>query len=181
MTVLGSVRSCGWAGIAFSRLFLRPGEVVNNQNLKHMKNKSAALVALGILCLAALGADKKSEPGDKATPLVGTWELVSEKWGDAKEFTAPPPERKSLKFVTPTHFVWVWVDPKTKKISNSMGGTYKLEGDAYVETPEFAFEGMEAYVGKPQKFTAKVEGDKWTHSGVLSEGQKLEEIWRKVK
>ena len=94
---------------------------------------------------------------------------------------AGPPERKSLKFITPTHFIWVWVDPKTKKISNSMGGTYKLEGDSYVETPEFAFEGMETYVGKPQKFTAKVEGDKWTHSGVLSEGQKLEEIWRKVK
>lgn len=160
---------------------MRPGEAVNNQNFNLMKSKSAAFVALGILCLAALGADKKSEPSNKETPLVGTWELISEKWGDAKEFTAPPPERKSLKFITPTHFVWVWVDPKTKKISNSMGGRYKLEGDSYEETPEFAFEGMEAYVGKQQKFTAKVEGDKWTHSGVLSEGQKLEEIWKKVK
>lgn len=146
-----------------------------------MKIKSAVFVGLGILCLAALGADKQLKPVRKATTLVGTWELVSEKWNDAREFTAPPAERKSLKFITPTHFIWVWVDPKTKKISNSMGGTYKLEGDSYVETVEFAFGGMEAYVGKQQKFTAKLEGDKWTHSGVLSGGQKLEEIWRKVK
>jgi hypothetical protein len=146
-----------------------------------MRSKSAAFLALGILCLAALGADKQSEPDKQATPLVGTWELVLEKWNDAKEFTGPSAERKSLKFITPTHFIWVHVDPTTKKISNSMGGTYKLKGDSYVETVEFAFEGMEAYVGKEQKFTAKLEGDKWTHSGVLSGGQKLEEIWRKVK
>jgi hypothetical protein len=74
-----------------------------------------------------------------------------------------------------------WTDPKTRKISNSIGGTYKHKGDSYTETIEFAFEGMEAYLGKEQKFTAKVDGDKWTHSGVLSEGQKLEEIWKRVR
>jgi hypothetical protein len=145
-----------------------------------MKSKSALFVALGLLCLVALGADNKSESGVNPTSLVGTWELVSVKYNDAKDFTAPTPERKSLKFITPTHFLWVWVNPK-KRITNSMGGTYKLEGDSYVETVEFAFEGMEAYVGKQQKFAARLEGDKWIHSGVLSEGQKIEEIWKRVQ
>jgi hypothetical protein len=76
--------------------------------------------------------------------------------------------------------VWVWVGRK-KKITNSMGGTYKHDGDSYIETPEYGFEGMEAYVTKAKKFTAKVEGEKRTHLGTLSEGQTLMEIWKRVK
>jgi hypothetical protein len=150
-----------------------------------MKKYSAMLFAITLLALAGLAADSKTSVDNgqtnKMSALVGTWEMVSSKYGDAKESSEPPADRKSLKFITPTHFLWVWVDPKTKKISNSMGGTYKYEGSSYVETPEFAFEGMEEYVGKAQKFIAKVEGDKWTHSGVLSDGMKLEEIWKRVK
>ncbi|PYJ86984.1 MAG: hypothetical protein DME22_03145 [Verrucomicrobia bacterium] len=146
-----------------------------------MKSTSVVFVALAAFGFFALAADKQSGSDKNASPIVGTWELVSEKWGDAKEFTDPPAERKSIKFITPTHWIWVWVDPKTKKITNSMGGTYKYAGDSYIEIPEFAFEGMGSYVGKEQKFTVKIEGDKWIHSGVLSAGQKLEEIWKRVK
>src|SRR5207302_1980808 len=88
-----------------------------------MRNKSAAFLGLVILCLSALGADKQSEAHNQTTSLIGTWELVSEKWNDAKEFTAPPTDRKALKFITATHFIWVHVNPTTKEISNSMGGT----------------------------------------------------------
>jgi len=126
-----------------------------------MKSTSVVFVALAAFGFFALAADKQSGSDKNASPIVGTWELVSEKWGDAKEFTDPP--------------------AKTKKITNSMGGTYKYAGDSYIEIPEFAFEGMGAYVGKEQKFTVKIEGDKWIHSGVLSAGQKLEEIWKRVK
>jgi hypothetical protein len=121
-----------------------------------MEKKSGVFVVLGILCLSVFGADHRTVAAKELSPLVGTWELISEKWNNAKEFTPPPAERKSLKYITPTHFIWVWVDPKTKKISNSMGGTYKLEGDSYVETVEFTFDGMGAYLGKQQKFTAKL-------------------------
>jgi hypothetical protein len=138
---------------------------------------------IGFLCLVALAADKPagdSKTDRKVSSLVGTWEMVSAKYGDATEFSPPPSERKSLKFITPTHFIWVWIDPN-KKVTNSMGGTCTHEGDSYIEKPEFAAEGMEAYLGKAQKFTAKVEGDKWTQSGELSDGMKLEEIWQRVK
>ena len=143
-----------------------------------MKTKMTVVAALGFLWLALVGAVKKPDGGGSS--LIGTWELVSEKWGDAKEFTPAPKERRALKFVTPTHFAWVWVDPKTSKISNSMGGTYTMDGDRYVEKVEFAYSGMEAYVGKKQKFTLTIEGDRWLQSGVLSEGQKLQEIWKRV-
>ena len=146
-----------------------------------MKTITTLLASFCVLYLAAFAAENQTVPAKNPSALVGTWELTLEKWGDEKDFTAPPANRRALKFITPTHFIWAWVDPKTKKVTNSMGGTYRLDGDSYVERVEFAFEGMGAYVGKEQKFTAKLEGDKWTHSGILSEGQKLEEIWKRVK
>jgi len=146
-----------------------------------MKNASRLLLGIVFLSLVAWAADKTSVADKSAPSLAGTWELTMEKYGDAKEFTPASGEHKSLKFVTDTHFIWVWVDPKTKKVTTSMGGRYELKGDSYVETPEFATEGMDAYLGKAQKFTAKLEGDQWTHSGQLSEGMHIEEIWKRVK
>src|SRR5437879_4561862 len=104
------------------------------------------------------------------SPLLGTWELVYEKWGDAKEFTSPPAERKSIKFITPIH---LFESGLIKKRKSPIQWAVLINTKAILTSklPSNAFEGMEAYVGKPQKFTAKVEGDKWTHSGTLSEGQ----------
>ncbi len=34
--------------------------------------------------------------------------------------------------------------------------------------------------GNPQSFTVKLEGDKWHHSGTLSTGLKLEEVWERA-
>ena len=146
-----------------------------------MKNACAVLIGIGFLGFVAWAADKASTPEKKAPSLVGTWEMTKEKYGDAKELTPATTDHKAIKFVTDTHFIWIWVDPKTKKITTSMGGRCELKGDAYTEIPDFATEGLEAYLGKEQKFTAKVEGDQWTHSGQLSEGQRIEEVWKRVK
>jgi hypothetical protein len=147
--------------------------------MKRVTIRTILGLALGCLAVGLLTAAKKSDAGTAS--LIGTWELVSEKWDDAKEFTPPSKDHQSLKFVTPTHFSWVWVDPKTKKIVNSMGGTYEYDGVKYTENVKFAFAGMGAYVGKKQAFTLKIEGDRWIQSGVLSGGQKLSEIWQRVK
>ena len=42
-------------------------------------------------------------------------------------------------------------------------------------------EGMEAFAGKPQKFTIRIEGDKLRQSGVLSNGLKIDEVWERLK
>jgi len=146
-----------------------------------MKSACTLLLSIGFLGLVAWAADKASTSNNNAPSLVGTWEMTMQQYRDAKELTPASSDHKSLKFVTDTHFIWVWVDPKTKKITTSMGGRYEQKGDSYVETPEFATEGMEAYLGKAQKFTSKLEGDQWTHSGQLSEGQRIVEVWKRVK
>ena len=56
-----------------------------------------------------------------------------------------------------------------------------MEGTTYTETIDYAGEGMEAFMGKPQKFTVRVEGDKLYQSGELSNGLKIEEVWERVK
>jgi hypothetical protein len=144
-------------------------------------NKLVAATILSLALTTIPGAEAPGPGKAPATSLVGTWEMVSTKYGDATESSPVADNLKAMKFITPTHFIWVHFDPKTKKISNSMGGTYSLSGSTYVEKPEFVFEGMDEFVGKEQKFTAKFEGDKWIHSGELSNGTKLEEVWRRVK
>ena len=56
-----------------------------------------------------------------------------------------------------------------------------MKEGAYTETVEFVGQGMESYLGKEQAFTIKIDGDKLTQSGQLSDKMKIEEIWQRVK
>lgn len=86
-----------------------------------------------------------------------------------------------MKLINPTHFTWLEIDNNSKKVLTSAGGKYTLEGETYTESLDFAGEGMEPYLGKAQKFTIRVEGDKLFQSGQLSDGLKIEENWVRVK
>jgi hypothetical protein len=130
------------------------------------------------LTAALTGAEKQAK--DVGSHL-GTWRLVSAKYGDAKEFSDVSNQGPHIKMLTADRFIWVIYDSKTKLISLSMGGSYRLQGASYTETVEFFHpEGMKIYLGKEQLFTIRVEGDKLFQSGKLSDGQKIEEIWQRV-
>ncbi len=63
-----------------------------------------------------------------------------------------------------------------------MGGSCQRQGGNYTETIEFYFpEALKEYHNKKQDFRIKVEGDKLIQTGKLSDGQKLEEVWQRVK
>ena len=113
--------------------------------------------------------------------LEGTWECVSYKSGEETRFSEFPKNEKHIKLITPTHFTWVTYDVDKKKALSTAGGTYSLEGDSYKEQIEFAGEGVEELAGKEQSFKIKVEGNKWSLSGVLSSGVKIEEVWKRVQ
>jgi hypothetical protein len=66
--------------------------------------------------------------------LVGTWKLVSAKYGGQESqlstgFT-------TLKHFTPTHFMWVSFD-KTRKVTRTGGGPYSFDGKTLEDTPEY--------------------------------------------
>ena|SRR5688572_7285054 len=153
-----------------------------------MKSPATFLALILLILLSpALIAQKPSDPKDpgvkqdKQASHLGTWKLVSTKYGDAKDFTPYREESSRLKIINATHFIWVEVDSKTKNVLASAGGAYKLDGLSYTETIDFAGEGMAAYLGKSQKFTIRVDGDKLFQSGELSDGLKIEENWERVK
>lgn len=156
-----------------------------------MKTKVVKKTARGhaqAACLALLFALAISVPSGEAAEtkataksgneLVGTWKLVSAKYG-GEEFKFEEGVT-TLKHVTPSQFMWASYD-KDGKVTRAAGGGYTLKGDIYEETPEYGlssdFEGIK---GKAQTFTWKVEGNKWYHTGKLSSGLTIDEVWERV-
>lgn len=124
------------------------------------------------------GAEKSS---NDASSHLGTWRLVSTKYGDAKEFSDVSNSGPHIKMISSNHFIWVIYDSKTKLVASSMGGSCRLQGSNYTETVEFYLpKGMDVYLGKEQAFTIRVEGDRLFQSGKLSDGMNIEEIWQRV-
>jgi hypothetical protein len=134
-------------------------------------------------------ADKTARVWDAATgkPLsslpthLGAWRLASFKYGESSNWSDAPTDQRRIKLITETHFTWVAYELASKKVLSMAGGPFTLNGETYTETIEFAGEGMTEYLGKKQSFKIRVEGDKLTQSGQLSDGTKLEEVWRRIK
>jgi hypothetical protein len=145
-----------------------------------MRKTLLILGTAAALALTAVVPGAEKPPKDAGSHL-GTWQLVSAKYGDAKEFSDVSNSGPHIKMLTADRFIWVIYDSKTKLISLSMGGSYRLQGASYTETVEFFLpDGMKVYLGKEQAFTIRVEGDKLFQSGKLSDGQNIEEIWQRV-
>src|SRR5215471_19014789 len=120
--------------------------------------------AAALAFTAALPGEEK--PQKDAASHLGTWRLVSARYGDAKEFSDVSNQGPHIKMLTADRFIWVIYDSKTKLVARSMGGSYSLQGSNYKETVEFYLpEGMKVYLGKEQVFTIKVEGDRLFQSG----------------
>src|SRR5688500_14885584 len=138
------------------------------------------VIILWTLALLTVSPLAQESPAKKDGHL-GTWKLVSTKYGEAKDFTKRGNDAQRIKHITATHFTWIEVATDLKKIQSGAGGKYTLEGPAYADTIEYAGEGMERFVGKPQKFTVRVEGDKLHQAGELSNGLKIEEVWERMR
>jgi hypothetical protein len=137
-------------------------------------------VATALVLVAAVGRGDEPKGGAKSdNKLIGTWKSVSAKYGGED---APRPEGMTvLKHVTPTQFMWAIYD-KDGKVLACLGGTYTLKGEDYVETPEYGIgDVLEQLKGKPQEFKWKIEGNKWHHTGKLSTGLSIEEVWERVE
>lgn len=129
----------------------------------------------------------QASPSPKAvtatsSDLIGTWRIISYKYGDEAKFTDWPKDQVMLKHMTATHFTWVTYDAKTGKVGRMAGGTYSWKGNEYVENLQYGMgDDVTDLIGKPQKFTDRIEGTQWHHSGLLSQGLKIEEKWERVK
>ena len=137
----------------------------------------AVVVALAVAAAAARAGDPKAD-AKADNKLLGTWKLVTAKYG-GEEFKFPE-GTTHIKHVTPTQFMWATYD-KDGTVTRAAGGAYTLDGENYVETPEYGLgDDFKLIKGKAQTFKWKVDGDKWYHNGKLSNGLEIEEVWQRV-
>lgn len=142
---------------------------------------STALLLVAVLTIQAFRKPVSGSDKEVVNPIIGSWQLDSYKYGiSSSSFTTITPHRPHIKLITENRFLWVTYDAETKKILESAGGQYTLDGENYTESIDYGY-GMDQYLGTKSEFKIKVEDGMFYLSGVLSDGYKIEEIWQKVK
>lgn len=125
--------------------------------------------------IAGPAAAAEERPGSTRHAAEGAWRLI-------EDDGAPPP--KGIEWIqhrTATHEITVAHDVERKLVVSTIVRRYTLKGDTYTTTCEFATVDYRAFIGKEDKLTLKVEGDKATLKGVLHNGIKLDQVFQRVK
>lgn len=119
---------------------------------------------------------KRLDEGKDA--LSGNWRISARAGQDGQMTEMKRTARKTLKICSGTRFQWFAINPETKEFFGTGGGTYTLKDGKYTEILEFFSRDN---IGASLTFDAKVEADKWQHSGKSSKGEPVNEIWGKEK
>jgi hypothetical protein len=143
------------------------------------------IVTAGLLALSGLASSASltaADPKDKETSankLVGTWKIVSAKYGGQEAML--PQDTTTVKHITPNQYMWASYG-KDGQVYRAAGGPYTFNGEVMESTPEYGFGAdFESIKGKRQSYKCRVEGNKWYQSGTLSTGTNLEEVWERVE
>ena len=139
----------------------------------------ALALALATAIVLPLRADDPPTAGAEesstlAKDLIGTWIWV----GTPDKVGETPKSGGRLKFFTGKHWMITQAEPETGKVIFHHGGTYKLDGDNYAETIDYANESTAELIKKTFKFKIKVEGDKYTQIG---DNNPFSEVWKRAK
>jgi hypothetical protein len=142
----------------------------------------SCILTSAVLVIAQLGhAAPQANSENNTIKLDGTWELVTYKYGQTHGVRAMPNDRREIKLISGTHFVWVIYNLRGKKATSVGGGTYSLKADHYIEQLDFGGGLSNNLIGKAQSFKISIDGDKWQQSGVLSNGLIIEETWQRIQ
>ena len=114
--------------------------------------------------------------------LVGAWQINYSEYVypdttiENTQFANP-----SIKLLTKKRFAFGFQDNNGESITAG-GGKYSYNGETYTEHIKYHI--ASSIVGISIEFKSKLEGDKWTISGVLpmDEGNtKMREIWKRIE
>ena len=130
-------------------------------------------IYLTMLAMAAIacGRPDSKDNGNKLS-IEGTWQLVSatSERNDTVVRTDPP-GTKMIKIINADHFAFLNHNvkssgdtTKTAELFVAGGGSYKLEGNNYIEHLEYCT--ARAYEGNTFEFTVEIKGDTLVQSGV---------------
>lgn len=142
-----------------------------------MMNRFIRIAGTSAVFLATLWAQVPTGSGDEIN-IVGAWEMVSYDYGPSG---ALPKGSKEIKLLSAHRFIWVLYNSKSGQTLATGGGTYSLVGDSYTEHLDFSDKRAAALIGKDQRFTLTVSGDRLETVGQLSTGQKIAEVWKRLE
>ena len=125
--------------------------------------------------LWAEGGQPKTDasPSPLAKGLIGTWDFA----GTPDKEEEPLAKGGRLKFITGKHWTLTHYD-EAGKVTIHHGGTCTIDGDEYTETVKYANESTAELIGQSFKFKVKLEGDKYTPTGM---GNPYTEVRRRAK
>lgn len=112
--------------------------------------------------------------------LAGTWKINARMQEGQIVPIHQTGARKTVKILTATRFQWAAINPETKEFSGTGGGTYTFSNGKYTENIEF-FSRDSSRVGASLSFDGKLENGDWHHSGLSSRGDKIYEVWKRIK
>lgn len=139
----------------------------------------AAALLVGMTYAYSVSVGKEEAAKADASQLIGTWKLVSAKYGGQE--ASFPDGMTVLKHVTPEQFMWARYNADGKVFA-AAGGTYEVKGEAYAELPQYGVgTDFDSVKGKSHPFTWKVDGRKWHHQGKLAGGLTIDEVWERVE
>jgi hypothetical protein len=115
-----------------------------------------------------------------SAPLAGIWRITSRMQDGKVTPIHQTGARQTYKILSGTRFQWAAINPETKEFSGSGGGTYTFSNGKYTENIEF-FSRDSSRVGASLSFEGKLENGEWHHSGLSSKGDKIYEIWSRVR
>lgn len=123
-----------------------------------------SVVAIGVT-LTAIGNRSSDSMAD--SKLTGSWQIVKAQYGSGPMKTLGEGDLTTIKLFTATRWSVAFYNEKTKVFDGAGGGTYKLNGDQYLETIEY-FSWHSDAVGQTTKFTLTLE------NGMLHQFGKME-------
>ena len=124
-----------------------------------------------------IGEWKRADNGTEG--LAGNWRIT----GRMRDGSMQPIEksaRKTLKLLSSTRFQWMAINTETKEFFGTGGGTYTFKNGKYKENIEF-FSRDSSRVGASLSFDGSVTNNVWTHKGLSSKGEPINEEWSREK
>lgn len=123
-------------------------------------------------CIACGGVGAWIYLQKNAKPMEGAWEY-------ARGPIAP--NLRGVKVVVGNQLIATIYDRNTKKAVILNGATFTLDGSSYKENIEFCTPGIQQILlGKEQAFTARFSGDNVDVIGTLSNGNPIDESWKRI-
>ena len=151
------------------------------QQTKQLRSK---LVLAGCLIAAIIIVyGYSSQPPNSAADTTGDTaeETLQSRMQGTWEAFGSRPGMRQVKLISGNHFTWVFYNRVTRRPVTMAGGTCSFTGDTYTEHIEFGGSGVQhAISGHAQVFTIRFDGDRMSKTGTLSNGMKINEMWRRL-